>query len=341
MTEHALFAAQCSIYTDAHDNCGRYVDRSTGEIIQQMSIHDFCLTDRWKPVVEQLRSMVAQYGPKAAKAREDYKQTKTLLPGATLSGLFEPRSVETEKVNRRTGETYRVQEMVSRRTAHLLQHTGFLCIDIDLQDNQALGDMTAVLRTLRHRPEVALLMRSCSGTGYFALIPLAYPQYHKEQFRALLREYAALGITIDKQCGDVTRIRFASYDEHPYINTAALPYSGIDLGQQMLAPKAAVYAPRSETTDDLVNKVGILVEKLERHRIDITNDYADWFRIGFALANLPEPWGRQFFHRVSAICEKYNATLCEQKFNELQRPKAIGIGTFFNICQNYGITLKG
>lgn len=335
-----MFDVLCSIYTDAHDNVGRYYDQIEHRAIQQMTIHDFCLTDRWKPVVMQLRDMVAKYGSKEAKKREDYKRTKTLLPGATLSGLFELREVTSEKVNRQTGEVFTVTEQVSRRTSHLLQHTGFLCIDIDLQDNQSLSDMKTILRTLRHRPEVALLMQSCSGTGYFALIPLAYPQYHKEQFRALLREYAALGIVIDKQCGDVTRIRFASYDAHPYINPNVIPYSGIELGAQMLAPKAVVYGPRTESSDDLVNKVERLVTKLERHRIDITNDYADWFRIGFALANLPEPFGRNFFHRVSAICEKYNASICDQKFNALSRPDRIGIGTFFNICSQYGITLK-
>ncbi|GAY28437.1 PriCT-2 domain-containing protein [Prevotella sp. MGM1] len=335
-----MFDKLCSIYTDAHDNVGRFYDRTTNSVIRQMTIRDFCLTDRWKSVVMQLRGLVDQYGAKEAKKREDYKKMKTILPGATLSGLFELREVTSEKVNRKTGELFSVTEHVSRRTAHLLQHTGFLCIDIDLQDNQSLSDMKSVLRTLRHRPEVALLMLSCSGTGYFALIPLDYPQYHKEQFRALLREYAALGIVIDKQCGDVTRIRFASYDEHPYINPNVIPYSGIDLGSQMLAPKAAVYQPHTEPSDDLVNKVGILVEKLERHHIDITNDYADWFRVGFALANLPDPWGRNFFHRVSAICQKYNASLCDQKFNALSRPDRIGIGTFFNICAQYGITLK-
>ena len=48
------FDVLCSVYTDAHDNCGRFVDMETGEIIQQMTIREFCLTDRWKPVVEVL-----------------------------------------------------------------------------------------------------------------------------------------------------------------------------------------------------------------------------------------------------------------------------------------------
>lgn len=330
-----MFDELCSIYVDAHDNCGRYVDRETGEVMQQMTIRDFCLTDRWKPVVDELRAMIERYGAKEAKARDDYRQLKTLLPGATLSGLFELREVYDEKRQRKI--------WCSRRTAHLKLHTGFLCIDIDAQDNQNLTDMRLILRTLRHRAEVALLMKSCSGTGYFALIPIAYPQYQKEQFKALMRDYAALGITLDKQCGDVTRIRFASYDAEPYINEAAVPYSGVDMGQQVLAPRAAVYAARSyegETQDDVVSKVERLVQILEDNRIDITNSYGDWFKIGFSLANLPEPYGRQFFHRVSAVCDKYNPQLCDRKFNDLCHPQRIGIGTFFSICKDYGVTLR-
>lgn len=327
-----IFDRLCSVYTDAHDNCGRFVDRETGEIIQQMTIREFCLTDRWKPVVDQLRTMVAEYGEKAAKARDDYREKKTLLPGATLSGLFELREVWNEKYQRNI--------VCSRRQAHLKQHTGFLCIDIDRQDNQSLQDMKVVLRTLRHRPEVALCMKSCSGTGYFVLIPLAYPQYHRQQFAALLREYAALGIVIDRKCADVTRIRFASYDDSPYINMDALPYAGVDLGEQMLAPKAVVYAQRSETTDELVHKVERLVQKLEMTHTDITNDYDVWFRIGISLASLPEPWGRQFFHRVSAISPKYVAADCERKFSYNSNPNTISINYFFARCREAGITLR-
>ncbi len=334
------FDVLCSVYTDAHDNYGRFVDMETGEIIQQMTIREFCLTERWKPVVEQLRAMVAQYGEKEAKARDDYRQTKTLLPGATLSGLFELREVDVEKINRRTGEKFMVRDMVSRRQAHLLQHTGFLCIDIDHQDNQSLADMKVILRTLRHRPEVALLMKSCSGTGYFALIPLAYPQYHRQQFAALIREYGALGITLDRKCADVTRIRFASYDDKPYINANAIPYSGVDLGEQMLAPKAAVYTQRIETDDELITKVERLVQKLELTHTDITNDYDVWIRLGMSLATLPEPWGSKFFHRVSAISQKYNATDCQRKFDYNNNPTTITINYFFARCKEVGITLR-
>ncbi len=335
-----IFDRVCSVYTDAKDNQGRFVDMETGEIIQQMTIREFCLTDRWKPVVERLRAMVEEQGEKAAKESEEYRRTKQLLPGATLSGLFEAREVEIERLNKRTGEHYITHEKVSRRMAHLQQHTGFLCIDIDHQDNRSLDDMKVFLRTIRHRPEVALLMRSCSGTGYFALIPLAYPQYHKEQFQALIREYGALGVQLDRKCGDVTRIRFASYDDHPYINMQATPYMGVDLETQVLAPKAAVYTQRNETPDELVSKVERLVQKLEQTHTDITDDYNVWWRIGISLACLPEPWGRQFFHRVSALSRKYNAKVVDEKFTYNSHPSTISINYFFARCKEVGIFLR-
>lgn len=335
-----IFDSICSVYEDAKDNCGRYVDRETGEIITEMSIREFCLTDRWKPIVDELRAMVDKYGEKEAKAMPEYKAKKELLPGATLSGRFELREVEVEKTNRYTGEKFMAREMVSRRQAHLLQHTGFLCIDIDRQDNQSLQDMKVILRTLRHRPEVALCMKSCSGTGYFVLIQLEYPQYHKEQFAALLREYAALGITIDRKCSDVTRVRFASYDADPYVNPNAFRYTGLILETQVLAPKAAVGRTYQESDDDLVQKVERLVRKLEALRIDITYEYDVWYKIGISLANLGYARGLEYFKRVSAISPKYNEYDCQRKYDYNSTPGTISIAYFFARCKEAGVTLR-
>ena len=303
----SIFGVKCRVYRSARDRIG------TGG----MTIAEFLLGERWTEPVLRLRDMVTEYGPLEAKKHEDYKLTKQQLPGATLSGLF----------SRRKGGC-------------LIQHTGFVAIDIDLGDNTSIGNFGTILRTLRHRAEVAMYMRSCSGTGYFALIPLAYPEHHKDQFRALQKEYAAMGIVLDNACSDITRIRFASYDEHPYVNEQAIPYMGVDLGSQTLAPRAAVYGGHVDSMDSKVQAVETLVSKLERHHIDITDSYNDWYRIGFALANLPNPIGRQMFHRVSAICKKYNPQECDKKFDTLQSPEKIGLGTFFHICEDYGITLK-
>lgn len=325
---------ECSVYRDATDNYGRFVDVETGECIQRISIREFCLAGRWKSRVEALRALRREHGPKA-KGLPEYARIKQSLPAATLSGLFEIRESYNKSRER--------MELKSRITSNLLRHTGFISIDIDEQDNRAFADMQQVIRVLRHRPEVALLMQSCSGSGYFALVPLAFPDRHKEQFAALLDEYSRLGIMIDRKCGDVTRVRFASYDDNPYVNVDAVPYDGIApvARPPMLAPKAPAVAARADSGDALIRKVEALVSKLERNCIDITGDYGDWIRIGFALASLPGQIGRAFFHRVSQLNSRYDPAQCDAKFNSLVEPERIGIGTFFSICRDYGVTFKG
>ena len=175
-----MFDEVCSIYESAQDAYGRFVDRETGECIQQMTIREFCLTDRWKPYVQRLRAMRQEFGCKAKKM-DEYIKTKKKLPGATLSGLF--ALYEDDSL---TNPGQRV--MVSRRESHLKQHTGWLAIDIDLQDNLQITDFESILKVARFRPEIGLLMRSCSGTGYFGLVRLAYPERHKDQFKALFKE---------------------------------------------------------------------------------------------------------------------------------------------------------
>lgn len=333
----SIFDKLCSVYTDAHDNYGRFVDRETGEIIQQMTIREFCLTDRWKPTVDILRGMIAKYGAAKAKAMPEYKQTKCLLPGATLSGLFELRETFDQRLNRSV--------MKSRITTNLKEHTGFLCIDIDRQDNMSVDDMAFILRTLRHRPEVALVMKSCSGTGYFALIPLAYPEHHKEQFKAIRREYAALGIVLDVHCSDITRIRFASYDDKPYINENAIKYSGIDLGGQVMVPKP-IYQAHFAQRDEPSQAVEKLIDKAERAGVDLVgDDYDTWLHLGLSLYNLGSV-GLDYWKRVSMPWylshpgHDINAELAYKWQSFAQSRGAVKLGTFFYICEQHGITFK-
>lgn len=310
-----MFDEICSIYSDALDNVGRYVDQETGECIQQMSIREFCLTDRWKPYVEYLRALRKEYGAKAKKMPE-YIKTKKRLPGATLSGLFEIRD---DECTRRDGSKYIAP--VSRRETHLKQHTGWLAIDIDLADNNHLSDFDNVRKLAGFRPEIALLMRSCSGTGYFGLVRLAYPDRHKDQFKALLKEYAAFGIMLDRQCGNIGRVRFASWDdpEHIYINKGAVAYKGLDVSGVELTPTPCYYRTFShvsngvsgcnsgyrkcswedDTPDIVYLKAQRLVSKIEAKGIDIMGNYEEWVKCGISLYSIDHVAGLDMWRRIS------------------------------------------
>lgn len=321
-----MFEEICSIYKSATDAHGDFIDMETGECITQMSIREFCLTDRWKPYVEKLRAMRQQYGSKAKKMPE-YIDTKKMLPGATLSGLF---SLYEDDSLTHPGQ----RVMVSRRETHLYQHTGWLAIDIDLQDNQQLTSFENIRMVARFRPEIGLLMRSCSGTGYFGLVRLAYPDRHKEQFKAILKEYAALGIVLDKQCGNIGRVRFASWDDadHIYINNNVQPYQGLQMDEPQVIPQARpMYRPPQSNassayggsdnsafwndprTQDRI--IELIVKALVSRNINITESYDEWIKAGWSLK--AHPYGERLFHELSACSRKYNAAQASQKWRKL------------------------
>lgn len=326
----SCFGEICSIYADAHDNLGRYVDMETGEIIQQMTIREFCLTDRWKPYVEFLRNLVATHGAAKAKKMPEYIETKKQLPGATLSGLF---ATWDDECTRKDGTKYIAP--VSRRETHLQKHTGWLAIDIDLADNQNLSNFENIRMICRFRPEIALLMRSCSGTGYFGLVRLAYPERHKEQFKALMKEYAAIGITLDRACSNIGRVRFASWDDPSriYINKVAQPYQGLYQETAIAAIPTIDAIPRSlpqrvgwgssfwddpRTQDRLIE---LCVKTLVARNVNITESYDEWVMAGWALKS--HPYGERLFHNLSAVSSKYNAAQTTRKWNQLGPSKTI------------------
>lgn len=323
-----MFDEECSVYADALDNKGRFVDTDTGECIQQMTIRDFCLTDKWKPYVEKLRAMRLKYGG-AAKKMPEYIYAKKKLPGATISGLF---SLYEDESLVHPGK----KVMVSRRESHLLKHTGWLAIDIDFADNRHLTNFENIRFVCQFRPEIALLMHSCSGSGYFGLVRLAYPERHKEQFSALLKDYAAIGVTIDKQCGNIGRVRFASWDdeEHIYINENFIPYTGLAQAEQSLVPlqnkvhetfnsdKSNIDGKMFWQDGQVRNKIiELAVSDIVGRAIDITDRYDDWCKVGWALKG--HPYGESLFYEISAVSKKYKYQEAKKKWQQLGQNKIV------------------
>lgn len=336
-----MFDEVCSIYESAQDAYGRFVDRETGECIQYMTIREFCLTDRWKPYVQRLRAMRQEFGSKAKKMPE-YINTKKMLPGATLSGLF--ALYEDDSL---THPGQRV--MVSRRESHLKQHTGWLAIDIDLQDNLQITNFESIFKIARFRPEIGLLMRSCSGTGYFGLVRLAYPERHKDQFKALLKEYAAIGIMLDKACCNIGRVRFASWDdpEHIYINENVVPYKGLEEDQAQLISLASRQAYRSnhENVDYQVEGnsnfweqrrvqdrlIEVIVQELVGNHRNITESYEEWVKAGWALRS--HPYGLDLFHQLSRCSSKYNEAQTNLKWQQLGSSQSVTYNYLIHACK--------
>lgn len=325
----SIFDVRCSIYRDAKDRSGQYVDPQSRRVMRSMNMADFLFGGYWQGEVEEYRARLNEFakveGMIHAKKEPRVQELKKMLPAATLSGYFQQR---------RKGEL-------------LTQHTGFIALDIDYQDNTTLSDEDIVM-CLRDRPETAAIIKSCSGTGFFVMVRLAYPDKHGEQFDALVREYAQMGIALDKGCRDVTRLRFASFDPSPYINEDAYPFQGVlqsvDRGllQQrhfQSAMRQSNYSRDREKTIELVDK---LVNKAVTMGKDIVNSYDEWYKTAIALSRVDADMGRNWFHQLSRVDgSKYNEVRCERQYRAvLKMPTGnIGVTFFLAQCDRYGVRI--
>ena len=212
------------------------------------------------------------------KATRD-KIKKTQLPAGTLSATLLTRDSKLELEDK------------------LKVYNPLLTLDFD-----NLPDIEEAKRILATLPYVYYAGLSVSGRGLFAIIPIAAADHtqHKVYFHALEKEMQILGLTIDKACKDVTRLRVVSYDENPYINPDCIIYTLPEAPDATEASAAEEYADHEEDLTALKLEEHISLWEEKQHPLD---EYDQWITVGMALSRLGED-GRETFHRVSRFSGK-------------------------------------
>lgn len=216
----------------------------------------------------------------------------------------------------------------TKKTADgLREHSGFICIDIDAKDNAGVKDFDRLKEYVCQIPQVAYCGLSVGGAGFFCIMPIADPAKHRDYFRAIERDFKECGITIDRQCYNVNRLRFVSYDPAPYINTAAKVYDYI---WPIKDYSAAQVLGREITGDEAKGKFAAVLREVEATKIDITGNYGQWFEILCAIASTFGERGREYAHAVSKQADCYDPGETERQYSEiLKRNYGYSIGTFF------------
>lgn len=80
---------------------------------------------------------------------------------------------------------------------------------------------------VKNIPYVFFAQTSASGKGIFCLIQIKDKYKFKEHFNAIEELFKQHNLNIDKQCNDINRKRFISYDEQPYITRNAIIFEDI------------------------------------------------------------------------------------------------------------------
>jgi hypothetical protein len=172
----------------------------------------------------------------------------------------------------------------------LIQHSNFICLDIDLKGNERIRNYAELKYQIVKIIQVAYCGLSVSGHGYFVLIPIAYPDKHLQHFYALQMAFKNFGIKIDDKCKDISRLRGFSFDDNAYFNHTAIPFKGLFTPFQNVQ-RISSYRP----TGDNAILVESVLDQIEQTKSDITEDYNYWFSIGCNFAATFGESGRDYF----------------------------------------------
>lgn len=257
----------------------------------------WCLTtDRYKDKVNAIRA-ITDADLRAKKKKQ--------LPGFTPSGLFS-----------------------ERKAKGLIQHSGYICLDLDSKDNQHINDWQKFLYDVGSRYSfIAYAGLSVSGNGAFLIVPIKHTERHTQHFDALVTELAPF-VKVDRSGRDVSRYRFISYNADPYINKNA------DLYTKFIEPVKAVRRDYRGVDEG----VQLLYDAIMERGVNITANYSDWLALACSLRAVPD--GRAMFHDLSSMDARYSPEETDRQFDAVINGNGYSIATFFWIAKNYGVTLK-
>jgi predicted P-loop ATPase len=242
-----------------------------------------------------------------AKNEEEKKAAKNKAPIITVSGTFN-----------------------QRKNDALISHSGLIAMDFD--DINDYGD---AFNLLINDPYSYAVFMSISGKGICCLVKIDGKR-HLDAFLGLEQYYYEnYKLQVDRACKDVSRPRFLSYDPDLFLNEQSQVFK--------LYPKKETKQQQQKINNfsggnHYSQKFELILSRINK---DLTNDYADWLKIGFAIASEYGEGGLDYFKYVSSFSHKYNEFECEKKYKTLlgDASNGVNISSFYYICQQNGIDI--
>lgn len=216
---------------------------------------------------------------RAMKNKKDRQLAKLKVPLVTISGIFPIREDKECKL-----------------------HSGFIAIDID----DLFGQSEQVKTLLSADPFIYACFNSISGTGLCCLFRIE-AEKHREAFAGiasyLIGKYQLI---VDPTSVNPSRARYVSFDPHIFINVDALTFK-----KYLPKEKKRKAAP----TIFVQHEFDAIVKAMVDRNVSCVDDYRDWLKISFGLADNFGENGRHYFHSLSACSHKYDAEMCDKQYN--------------------------
>lgn len=223
-----------------------------------------------------------------------------------------------------------------------------IAIDIDKDDNPTLSveEMKEIVTKL---PFVRYCSLSAGGKGIYCLVPFlkqyANKDNFKEVFLSLQKDFAEMGIIIDKQCSDYTRQRYVSYDNNEYWNDSCILYDKKETIPTNNRPQISLRATQGvsmkegavkEITQRDKNKLRMVFNDIIAHNIIVTNCHTDTLTLCNIFYNAFGYDGLSCVHVLRSQRKGYDAAKLDSTFDYVANAdyQPYGIALFFSMYQN-------
>jgi hypothetical protein len=261
----------------------------------------------YQETIQQVRTQTSEKAVKFWKNQLDY---------VTFSGQFSP----------------------TRSVANLKTHSGLMVVDFD-----HIADVAMLRIHFQADPYVAACFVSPSGKGLKCVVKCKVDaQNHKAVFADLAAYFnnvyrLSKEEQVDVSGSDPSRACFLSWDPDAWLNPEPKTYTI----KTTMPPKPRTEAQQLTDVSETKRHLAAVVERIETHKMDICGEYSsEWLLIAFCLSTLGEA-GRGYFHRVSALSEKYDEKDADAKFdNAIATSRFTTPWKFFQIAKDYGVDVS-
>ncbi len=220
----------------------------------------------------------------------------------------------------------------ARGSQNIVQHNRCVALDFDHVD-----DPEAVKCKLIKYPFIFYAGLSCSGTGVVAYANIAIPELHSQYYKAMGLFFAKEGLILDPKCGDVGRIRFASFDPKPKID-----YNHRDAWSEippLVEPKYSAPHYQNTNEDEALFLMGL--DWILFNKVDVTAGRNYWMAIGSFIKQTFGVGGESLFQAVSQFHLRYSEKETAKLFGDCVG-RGYSVGVFCNACSKVGVPqLKG
>lgn len=236
------------------------------------------------------------------------------------------------------GETIKKENVV-----HI---NNIIAIDIDNDDNPTLS-VDKMKEIVTKLPYVRYCAKSVGGKGIYCLIPFlkeyANKDNFKEVFLSLQKDFAEMGIIIDKQCSDYTRQRYISYDTNEYWNEKCILYkkkttiptrnTTLSLHTTAKGGKAKEIGQIKEITQKDKNKLRMCFNDIIANNIIVTTCHTDTLTLCNIFYNAFDYDGLSCVHILRRQRSGYDPDKLDNTFEYVANSdyQPYGIALFFNM----------